>query len=92
MSPSWRAVGEFEWREWDGECVAYCDASGDTLKLTPLARTILQRIAKGQVGVPDLVAHVAAAFDLANPADIESDVADIVAEFNEFGLIEAGRA
>lgn len=91
MSPSWRAVGEFEWREWDGECVAYCDVSGDTLKLTPLARAILLRIAEGQVALPDLVTHVTKALDLSKSADIESAVADIVAEFDEFGLIEPGR-
>jgi PqqD family protein of HPr-rel-A system len=89
MGRSWRAVGEFEWREWDGEAVAYCDVSGDTLKLTPMARVVLQRIAAGEATLPDLVAHAATMLGLPNHSEIEGDVGDIVAEFDEFGLIES---
>lgn len=87
---TWRVVSASShyWHAWDGEYLVYNDRSGDTHFLTDVAARLLHGIEEQPMGLRDMIA-------LANqdvPGDeepwSESEIMDMVLQFEGFGLIE----
>lgn len=87
MGTSWRAAFPLERRELDGETVAYCDATGDTLKLAPIARAVLDVLSRAPADLEALSAAAAEAL-AADEEAIEPAVADTVEDLESLGIVE----
>jgi PqqD family protein of HPr-rel-A system len=88
MRQEWKAVADFEWRAWDGEAVAYCDASGHTFKLAPIAAVILQHIAEAPCDLDSLTDHVRRTLPAEHGDALRAEVEVIVEEFSAMGIVE----
>jgi hypothetical protein len=84
---SWRVAFALERRELDGETIAYCDQTGDTFKVAPVARAILDTLSTGTADLPTLSARAAVALE-AEPSAIEPAVADAADDLESLGIIE----
>lgn len=84
---TWRATLALERRELDGQTVAYCDFTGDTFQLGPLARAILDTLNAGPADLPALSGSAARALN-ADSAEIEGAVADAVGDLETLGIVE----
>ncbi len=84
----WRAARALERRELDGQTIAYCDFTGDTFQLAPLARAVLDALNQGPADLPALSASATRAFDAEDPASVETAVADTIDDLESLGIIE----
>lgn len=82
----WRAASALERRELDGETIAYCGDTGDTFRLAPIARAVLDTLNRAPADLETL--SVAAATALAADVDaVETAVADTVEDLESLGII-----
>jgi PqqD family protein of HPr-rel-A system len=87
VSTAWRAASPLERRELDGETVAYCDLTGDTFKLAPVARAVLDALSRAPADLSALSAATAEAL-AADQMAVETAVADTVDDLESLGIIE----
>ena len=87
MTELWRAALALDRRELDGEVVAYCDTTGDTFKLAPISRAILDALSRAPADLPAL-ASVAAEALAADRAGVETAVVDTVEDLESLGIVE----
>lgn len=85
---SWRQPFGFERREIDGETIAYCDVTGDTFKLAPVACAILDRLSTAPADIQALSEHLSAAFGVSNAPDMAEAVEKTVSDLEILGIIE----
>jgi len=85
---SWRQPFGFERREIDGEILAYCDMTGDTFKLAPVATAILDRLSTAPADIQALTAHLGSTFDVSNVPDLAEAVEKTVSDLEILGIIE----
>jgi PqqD family protein of HPr-rel-A system len=85
---TWRTALALERRELDGQTLAYCDFTGDTFKVAPLTRAILDALTGGPSDLPALSAGVANTLGAPDPAEIETVVAAAVGDLESLGIIE----
>ena len=87
---TWRAVSasSHHWHQWDGEYLVYNDRSGDTHLLTDIAARLLRRLEDRPMAVDDLVALANRDGREDEPPWSESEIMDMVLQFEGFGLIE----
>lgn len=88
MAESWRAPFALDWRDVGGETVAYCDVTGDTFKVAPVAHAILLELASRTRDLETLSRHVAGAFGAAGGPDVAAIVEHAVADLETLGIIE----
>jgi PqqD family protein of HPr-rel-A system len=84
---AWRTAYPLDQRELDGETVAYCDATGDTFKLAPIARAVVDALSRAAADLQALSAAAAEAL-AADRAAIEPIVADTVQDLESLGIVE----
>ena len=87
MPEAWRTAYPLEQRELDGEIVAYCDATGDTFKLAPVAHAVLEVLTPAPKDLQALSATAAKTF-AADQTAIEPIVADTVYDLESLGIVE----
>jgi PqqD family protein of HPr-rel-A system len=87
VSISWRAAFPLERRELDGETVVYCDTTGDTFKLAPISRAVLDALSHAPTDLQALSAVAAEAL-AANREAVEPAVADTVEDLESLGIVE----
>lgn len=85
---AWRAVYALERRELDGETIMYCDETGDTFKVAPVARAVLETLGGAPADVPTLTASAAKALGETDAAVVESAVVGTVEDLETLGIIE----
>jgi PqqD family protein of HPr-rel-A system len=85
---TWRTALALERRELDGQTLAYCDFTGDTFKVAPLTRAVLDTLSGGPADLPALSAGAAAALGASDPADIETVVGETIDDLETLGIIE----
>jgi PqqD family protein of HPr-rel-A system len=83
----WRAAFAFERRELDGETIAYCEGTGDTFRLAPIARAVLDTLSGPPADLQALSAAAAAALDV-DLAAVEPAVVDTVEDLESLGIVE----
>lgn len=88
MTEGWRIAFVLEQRELDGEIVAYCDETGDTFKVAPVTRVILDRVAAGAADLAALSHAVASAFGAVDGTEIATAVEETVGDLESHGIIE----
>lgn len=88
MTDSWRAPFALDWRDVGGETVGYCDVTGDTFKVAPVAHAILVELAVRPHGLDTLSHHVAGAFGAAAAPDVAAIVEQTVADLETLGIVE----
>jgi len=86
----WRAVSasSHHWHQWDGEYLVYNDRSGDTHLLTDVAARWLPRLEDQPMAIGDLVALANQDVPDGEPPWSDSEILDMVFQFEGFGLIE----
>jgi PqqD family protein of HPr-rel-A system len=87
VSTTWRVGLPLETRELDGETIVYCDSTGDTFKVAPLTRAILDALNRAPADLPGLSAATAKAFG-ADPAAVEAVVSETVEDLESLGIVE----
>ena len=85
---AWRAAYALERRELDGETIIYCDETGDTFKVAPIARAVLEAASVAAADLPALTAHAATALGVADRAAVEAAVTETVEDLETLGIIE----
>lgn len=85
---SWRAAYALERREIDGETIVYCDETGDTFKVAPIARAVLEAVDAASADLPALTARAAQALGASDVAAVEPAVAETVEDLETLGIIE----
>jgi PqqD family protein of HPr-rel-A system len=85
---SWRAAYALERRAIDGETIVYCDETGDTFKVAPIARAVLEAVGAGAADLPALTAQAAQTLGAADVAAVEPAVAETVGDLETLGIIE----
>lgn len=88
MAESWRAPFALDWRDVGGETVAYCDTTGDTFKVAPVAHVVLLELAARPSDLETLSRHVAGAFGASGSPDVPAIVEQAVADLETLGIIE----
>ena len=88
MTTTWRTALALERRELDGQTLAYCDFTGDTFQVAPLTRVILDALDGASVDLPALSTRAAEALGAADPADVETAVAETVEDLETLGIVE----
>jgi hypothetical protein len=88
VAESWRAPFPLDWRDVGGETVAYCDMTGDTFKVAPVAHAILLELASRPYDLDSLSRHVAGAFGAASGPDVAAIVEQAVTDLETLGIIE----
>ena len=86
MTGLWRAASALERRELDGETIAYCSDTGDTFRLAPIARAVLETLNSAPADLPTLSAAAAKAL-AADAAAVETAVADTVEDLESLGIV-----
>jgi PqqD family protein of HPr-rel-A system len=87
MTQGWRAALALERRELDGQTVAYCDFTGDTFQVAPIACVILDTLNASPADLESLSASAARALD-ADPAEIQPAVAETLDDLEILGIVE----
>lgn len=85
MNPRWQAASDLEFHSWNDECVVYCDTSGDTMLLEPLAATLLRHLMDGPANLDELQ-HAAAS--VVSSEESQSAFLDVFYQLIEAGVIE----
>jgi PqqD family protein of HPr-rel-A system len=85
---SWRAAYALERRTLDGETVVYCDETGDTFKVAPIARAVLETVGAAPADLPALTAQAAEALGEPDLVAVEPAVAETVEDLETLGIIE----
>jgi PqqD family protein of HPr-rel-A system len=85
---TWRVALALERRELDGQTIAYCDSTGDTFKVAPVTRAILDMLNAAPADLRSLAANAAKVVGAADPAEIETVVADTVEDLESLGIVE----
>lgn len=76
------------YRSWDGEHAVYNNLSGDTHLLAPAALSILEYLHHGAGGQATLSAALARDYQLEPDADLDAEVAALLASLQHLYLIE----
>jgi hypothetical protein len=88
VTETWRAPFALDWRDVDGETIAYCDMTGDTFKVAPVAHAVLLELSSRPHDLDSLSRHVAGVFGAAGAADVEAIVGQAVSDLETLGIIE----
>jgi hypothetical protein len=88
VAESWRAPFALDWRDVGGETVAYCDVTGDTFKVAPVAHAILLELASRPRDIESLSGHIAGAFGAAGGPDVATIVEQAVSDLETLGIVE----
>jgi PqqD family protein of HPr-rel-A system len=83
----WRAALALEQRELDGQTIAYCDFTGDTFQIAPLARAVLDALNASPADLEGLSTSAARALE-ADPAEIQPAVAETLEDLETLGIVE----
>lgn len=78
-----------ELREFDGESVAYCDLTGDTIRLAPLSRAVIDHLSQQSADMNELCGALASRFGTALDAGFSELVEGAVEDLRVFGIIKA---
>ena len=78
-----------ELRELDGESVAYCDLTGNTIKLAPLSRAVIDHLSQQSADMRELCGALASRFGAALDAGFSELVEGAVEDLQIFGIIKA---
>jgi PqqD family protein of HPr-rel-A system len=84
---SWRAALALEKRELDGQTIAYCDFTGDTFQVAPIASAILDVLEASPADLEGLSASAARALE-ADPTEIRLAVTETLDDLETLGIIE----
>jgi PqqD family protein of HPr-rel-A system len=87
VSTGWRAAFPLERRDLDGEIVAYSDVTGDTFKVAPIARAVLDAVSVAPADMPALAAATAQALAVDRSA-VETAVAETIEDLESLGIVE----
>jgi PqqD family protein of HPr-rel-A system len=87
VTQRWRAALALEQRELDGQTIAYCDFTGDTFQVAPIARAILDTLNASPADLEALSAGAARALE-ADPAAIRPAVAETLDDLETLGIVE----
>jgi PqqD family protein of HPr-rel-A system len=87
---AWRiwSGGEIAFRYWDGDYVVYNSLTGSTHVLDVVAGEVLEAIRAGRGQGSELCRCVADFLEVPNDAAVADNVRKILAQLDEFGLIE----
>lgn len=88
MAFSWRVAFALDRRELDGETVAYCDDTGDTFKVAPVADAILKAVAAGTHNLESLSDHVARTLGTGGDPEVTAIIEQAVEDLESLGIIE----
>ena len=89
----WRVDGRpLAWRSFGDEYVVYNPSTGETHLLDLFAGEILKLVEQEPGSVNDLVQRVVVALDVGETADLASTVRELIARFDQLGLIESAAA
>jgi hypothetical protein len=88
VAESWRAPFALDWRDVGGETVAYCDVTGDTFKVAPVAHAILLELASRPRDLESLAGHIAGAIRAAGGPDVATIVEQAVSDLETLGIVE----
>jgi PqqD family protein of HPr-rel-A system len=77
------------WRRWGDEWVVFDAGAGDTHQLDPVGAVALMCFEAAPRSLADLTAEVAAELELPAGATLAGNLADLVRQFGNLGLIEA---
>ena len=84
-----RRIGSFvDWREWDGEIVAYNDRTGDTHHFADLAAWLFRLLTQDALGDAAIAAAAAREIELPASVDREAAIARTLALFETLDLLE----
>lgn len=88
--PLRRAIGRFvEWRDWDGEIVAYNDRTGDTHHLADLPAWVFRRLAAAPASAEEIIAAARDEIDLAANTDHRAALTRSIDLLERLGLLAA---
>lgn len=76
------------WRAWDDEIVVYCEASGDTHRLNPLAAEVFETLIAAPASLAQLEDRVAASLGIENDPELKRKLDATVRRLLGFGLLE----
>lgn len=79
---------DFRWRHWDEESVLYDSRSGQTHLLTALAADAILLLEHTAHDAESLAVAVAKRYALDAPADFAREMADLLKQLNDLGLVE----
>ena len=85
---SWRIAYALERRELDGETIVYCDQTGDTFKVAPIARAVLDAVSTAPADLPALTTQAARALGESDLTAVEPAVVDTLGDLESLGIIE----
>jgi hypothetical protein len=88
MGPAWHAPFPMDWRTVDGETVAYCDVTGDTFKVAPVAHAVLLELASRPQDLESLSSQIAGTFGATGSPDVAAIVEQTVSDLETLGIIE----
>jgi PqqD family protein of HPr-rel-A system len=86
----WKAPAHHEllWEEWEREFVVFDPRSGHTHLLNEMAAASLQALASHSLDAEELTRFLALEFGVAENEALARHVADMLAHFDDIGLIE----
>jgi hypothetical protein len=85
---SWRATYALERRTIDGETIVYCDETGDTFKVAPIARAVIEAVSAASADLTALTARAAKVLGESDLAAVEPAVVETVDDLETLGIIE----
>ncbi len=84
-----KRIGAFvQWREWDGEIVAYNDRSGDTHHFADLAAWLFCRLTRAALSDEAIAAAAASEIELPAAIDRAAAIARTLELFAQLDLLE----
>jgi hypothetical protein len=85
---SWRAAYALERRAIDGETIFYGDETGDTFKVAPIARAVIEAVSAASADLTALTARAAKVLGESDLAAVEPAVVETVDDLETLGIIE----
>lgn len=85
---SWRLTVPLEMRNWNGDYVVFCPLSGNTHMLDVVAGELIGRLAVGAVSENELRSHLAGFLEVPEDAALATEIARILGQLDELGLVE----